>query len=92
MDHPRPASPPPGVRLAAEADRLHHAVEHLAGIDLDHIIAALDTERLEAVRRIMQISASAAGDAAPTVSASNCMNWRKRPGPGFSLWNTHPAR
>ena len=23
--------------------------------------------------------------AEPTVSASNCMNWRKRPGPGFSL-------
>ena len=34
---------------------------------------------------IMHISASAAGDAVPTVSASNCMNWRKRPGPGFSL-------
>jgi len=31
------------------------------------------------------ISASAAGEAEPTVSASNCMNWRKRPGPGFSL-------
>jgi len=29
--------------------------------------------------------ASAAGDPLPTVSASNCMNWRKRPGPGFSL-------
>ena len=24
----------------------------------------------------------------PTISASNCMNWRKRPGPGFSLRNT----
>src|SRR5216117_3712841 len=31
---------------------------------------------------IMHISASAAGEAEPTVSASNCMNWRKRPGPG----------
>ena len=41
---------------------------------------------------IMQISASAAGDAEPTVSASNCMNWRKRPGPGFSLRNTKPSR
>ena len=29
---------------------------------------------------------------APTVSASNCMNWRKRPGPGFSLRNTQPKR
>ena len=28
---------------------------------------------------------AAAGEAEPTVSASNCMNWRKRPGPGFSL-------
>ncbi len=33
----------------------------------------------------MHISASAAMVALPTVSASNCMNWRKRPGPGFSL-------
>jgi hypothetical protein len=41
---------------------------------------------------IMQISASAATEEAPTVSASNCMNWRKRPGPGFSLRNTKPAR
>ena len=31
---------------------------------------------------IMHISASAAGDADPTVSASNCMNCRNRPGPG----------
>ena len=38
----------------------------------------------------MHISASAAIDGAPTVSASNCMNWRKRPGPGFSLRNTQP--
>ena len=37
---------------------------------------------------IMHISASAAGEPEPTVSASNCMNWRKRPGPGFSLRNT----
>ena len=41
---------------------------------------------------IMHISASAAGEAAPTVSASNCMNWRKRPGPGFSLRKTQPKR
>ena len=41
---------------------------------------------------IMHISASAAGEALPTVSASNCMNWRKRPGPGFSLRNTQPCR
>ena len=41
---------------------------------------------------IMHISASAAGVGAPTVSASNCMNWRKRPGPGFSLRNTQPKR
>ena len=41
---------------------------------------------------IMHISASAAGEAEPTVSASICMNWRKRPGPGFSLRNTQPAR
>ena len=40
----------------------------------------------------MHISASAAMDAAPTVSASNCMNCRKRPGPGFSLRNTQPKR
>ena len=38
----------------------------------------------------MHISASAATDAEPTVSASNCMNWRNRPGPGFSLRNTVP--
>ena len=31
-------------------------------------------------------------EADPTVSASNCMNWRKRPGPGFSLRNTQPSR
>ena len=37
-------------------------------------------------------SASAATEAEPTVSASNCMNWRKRPGPGFSLRNTQPMR
>ena len=41
---------------------------------------------------IMHISASAAIAAEPTVSASNCMNWRKRPGPGFSLRNTKPSR
>jgi hypothetical protein len=41
---------------------------------------------------IIAISASAATPGVPTVSASNCMNWRKRPGPGFSLRNTQPAR
>jgi hypothetical protein len=41
---------------------------------------------------IMHISASAWTPGAPTMSASNCMNWRKRPGPGFSLRNTQPAR
>ena len=38
----------------------------------------------------MHNSASAATDEAPTVSASNWVNWRKRPGPGFSLRQTGP--
>ena len=41
---------------------------------------------------IIAISASAATPGVPIVSASNCMNWRKRPGPGFSLRNTQPER
>ena len=36
------------------------------------------------------ISASASGRAEPTVSASHCVNSRKRPGPGFSLRQTVP--
>src|ERR1043166_9556173 len=40
---------------------------------------------------IMQTSASAAIEALPTVSASNCMNWRKRPGPG-TLPPVHAVR
>jgi len=39
-------------------------------------------------RQFMQFSASAAIEEEPTVSASNCMNCRNRPGPGFSLRNT----
>ena len=39
----------------------------------------------------MQISASAAMLSVPTVSASNWVNWRKRPGPGFSLRHTGPT-
>jgi hypothetical protein len=39
-------------------------------------------------RRRSGRAASAATVGAPTMSASNCMNWRKRPGPGFSLRKT----
>ena len=35
--------------FVAGADRLHHAVEHLAVVDLDDVVAALDAERLHRV-------------------------------------------
>ena len=37
--------------LRRRADRLHHAVEHLATVDLDHVVAARDAERLQRVGR-----------------------------------------
>ena len=40
-------------------------------------------------QRLPEVGAAAI-DEAPTVSASNCMNWRKRPGPGFSFRHTGP--
>ena len=81
-----------GIGLAAEADGFEHAVEHLAVVHLDHVLPRGMPSASMVSAAIMQISASAAGDALPTVSASNCMNWRKRPGPGFSLRNTQPKR
>ena len=41
----------PGVLRAAEADRLHHAVENLAVVDLHAIVAARDAELLQRVGR-----------------------------------------
>ena len=81
-----------GILVAGKPDRLHDAVEHFAVIDLHHIAPRGMPSASIVSAAIMHISASAAGEAAPTVSASNCMNWRKRPGPGFSLRKTQPAR
>ena len=49
VDRAQNRQPPPGVRFAAKPDRLHHAIEHLAVVDLDHVVAARDPQRLEAV-------------------------------------------
>ena len=49
VDRAQDGQPPSRVLLAAEPDRLHHAVEHLAVVDLDHVVAALDPERLQAI-------------------------------------------
>ena len=49
VDRAHDGQPPPGVLLAPQPDRLHHAVEHLAVVDLDHIVAARDAERFHAV-------------------------------------------
>ena len=36
---------------AREADRLHDAIEHLAVVDLDDVVAALDAEALHGIGR-----------------------------------------
>ncbi len=51
IDGPQHRQPPPRVLGAAEADGFHHAVEHLAVVDLHDIGPARDAERLHAVRR-----------------------------------------
>ncbi len=40
---------PPGILLAAEPDRFHDAVEHLAVVNPDHVVAARDAQRLHRV-------------------------------------------
>ena len=51
VDRPQHRQPAPGVFLAAKPDRLHHAVEHFAVVDLDDVIAALDPEPFQRIRR-----------------------------------------
>ena len=51
VDRAQDRQPPPSVRRRRQPDRLHHAVEHLAVVDLDHIVAARDPQRLEAIGR-----------------------------------------
>jgi hypothetical protein len=82
----------PAFSSPARPDRLHDAVQNLAVVDLDHILAALEAERLHRVGGHHADLRVRATLEAPTVSASNCMNWRKRPGPGFSFRNTQPER
>ena len=79
----------PGILLATKADRLQARRRAPCGYSPSpHSCRAECPSASIVSAAIMHISASAAGEAAPTVSASNCMNWRKRPGPGFSLRNT----
>ena len=59
-------------------------------LTLIDVVAARDAEPLQRVGRHHADFGVGRDEAAPTVSASNCMNWRKRPGPGFSLRNTKP--
>ena len=51
VDGAQHRQPPAGIVRAAEADRLHDPVEHLAVVDLDDVIAAPDAEPLHAVGR-----------------------------------------
>ena len=51
VDRAQHGEPPSRIRLAAEADGFQHAVEHLAVVDLDHVLAARDAERLHRVGR-----------------------------------------
>jgi len=48
---PQHRQPAPRVLLAAETDRLHHAIENFPVVDLDDVIAALDSEFFQRVRR-----------------------------------------
>ena len=41
----------PAFVSPTKPDSLHHAVEHLAVVDLDHVVAALDAQRLQRVGR-----------------------------------------
>ena len=76
------------ILFAPESDRFHHAIQHLRLFTFTTYGRAACRDASIVSAAIMQISASAAIEADPTVSASNCMNCRKRPGPGFSFRNT----
>ncbi len=49
IDRAQHGEPARGVVAAAEADRFHHAVEHLAIVDFDQVVATPDAQRLEAI-------------------------------------------
>ncbi len=49
VDRPQHDEAPAGLVVAAEPDRLHHAVEDLAVVDLDHVVAAADADPLQRV-------------------------------------------
>src|SRR5690606_31349030 len=46
VDCPQHGQPAAGVLVAAEADGFQNAVEHLAVVDADDVVAARNTERL----------------------------------------------
>ena len=82
----------PGGVIQRHAAGFQHAVQQFPVVQDDDIVAAFQAQRLQRVSdSIISNSASADGEALPTVSASNCRNSRKRPGPGFSLRHTGPV-
>ena len=49
VDRPQNGQPAAGILVAAKADRLQHAVQHLAVVDADDVVAARDAERFHHV-------------------------------------------
>ena len=68
------------VLLAGKADRLVHAIEHLAAVDLDDVVAAGDPQALHGVRGIMQIGVGGRRGGADGVGVE-LHELRERPGP-----------
>jgi len=49
VDRPQHLQPAPRILVTAKTYRLQHAVEHLAVVDADNVVATLDAERLHHV-------------------------------------------
>ncbi|ESZ77685.1 hypothetical protein X726_10535 [Mesorhizobium sp. L103C105A0] len=49
VDRAQHRQPTPCILIAAKADRFQHAIEHLAIVDADDVVAALDAERFHHV-------------------------------------------